>query len=171
MAVERAGATMWKGAKRTLVGPELKPGDKAPEATLIGQDLADVKLLESTKGKVRLLNVILSVDTGICAPQTKRFDAEAAERPNVAVVTISMDFPFGMKRFCGAENVKHVLLSDHQRAEFGEQYGVLVKESRWLSRAIFVVGSDDKITYAAYSPEIAEHPDYDAALAALKAAK
>ena len=162
---------MWKGAKRTLVGPELKPGDQAPEATLIASDLSEVKLLGSTAGKVRLISVILSVDTGICAPQTKRFEEEAAKLPNVAAVTVTMDFPFGMKRFCGAENIKHQVLSDHQKAEFGEKYGVLVKETRWLGRAIFVVGSDNKISYAAYCPEIAAHPDYDAALAALKAAK
>lgn len=171
MAIERAGATMWKGEKRTLVGPELKVGDQAPEATLTGQDLSDVKLLASTSGKVRLLNVILSLETGICSPQTKRFDEECAKLPNVAAVTLSMDFPFGQKRYCGAENIKHTVLSDHRLADFGEKYGILVKESRWLGRAIFVVGTDNKIAYAAYSPEIAAHPDYDAALAALKAAK
>ncbi len=171
MAIERAGATMWKGDKRTLVGPELKVGDAAPEATLHAQDLTDVKLLESTAGKVRLLNVVMSVSTGICGPQTKRFDEEAAKLPNVAAVTISADLPFTMKEFCGAKDVKHVLLSDHRKVEFGEKYGILVKETRWLGRAIFVVGSDNKIAYAAYSPEIAAHPDYDAALAALKAAK
>lgn len=171
MAIERAGATMWKGAKRTLVGPELKAGDQAPEATLMGQDLNDVKLLASTAGKVRLLNVIMSVSTSICGPQTKRFDEEALKLPNVAVVTISMDLPFTMKEFCGAKDVKHVLLSDNRLADFGEKYGILVKETRWLGRAIFVVGSDNTISYAAYCPEIAAHPDYDAALAALKAAK
>jgi thiol peroxidase len=171
MAIERAGGTMWKGEQRTLVGPELKPGDQAPEATLVTQDLSEVKLLGSTSGKIRLINVILSVDTGICAPQTKRFDEECAKLPNVAAVTVSMDLPFAMKRFCGAENVKHRVLSDHRNAEFGEKYGILVKETRWLGRAIFVVGSDGRVAYAQYCPEIAAHPDYDAALAALQAAK
>jgi thiol peroxidase len=171
MATERKGAITLKGNPKTLVGPELKPGDKAPEATLTGQDLSEVKLLAGSKGKVRLLNVVLSLDTGICDAQTRRFDKEAASMPNVAAYTISMDLPFNQKRFCGGADIKHPTLSDHKTGEFGEKYGILIKELRMHGRAVFVVGSDDKVAYAGYNKEIAEPPDYDKALAALKAAK
>jgi thiol peroxidase len=171
MAIERSGDITFKGNKLTAVGPKLKAGDPAPEVTLVGQDLSDVSLLESTKGKVRLINVILSVDTGICDPQTRRFDEEVAKVPNAAAVTVSMDLPFNQKRYCGAASVKHAVLSDHRDAAFGQAYGMLAKEMRVLGRAVFVVGSDDRVAYAGYQTEIAEHPNYDAALAALKAAK
>lgn len=171
MAVERAAAITLKGNPQTLIGPELKAGDAAPEASLTGQDLSQVKLLESTAGKVRLVSVVLSLDTGICDAQTKKFEESAASLPNVAAITISMDLPFNQKRFCGGANIKHTVLSDHKYGEFGKLYGILVKELRMHGRAVFVVGSDNKIAYAGYNKEIAEAPNYDAALAALKAAK
>lgn len=171
MPTERKGATTLKGNPMTLVGPELKVGDKAPEATLVGQDLAPVKLLDSTKGKVRLVNVVLSLDTPICDQQTRKFDVEAAKLPNVTALTISVDLPFNQKRFCGAANIKHTVLSDHKEVEFGAAYGILVKELRLLGRAVFVIDSSGAITHAAYNKEIAEPPNYDAILAALKQAK
>ena len=171
MAVERAGAILWKGAPQTLLGPELKVGDAAPEANLIANDLSSVKLLESTAGKVRLVSVLLSVGTGICDNQTKKFDAEVANVPNAVAVTISMDLPFNQKQYCGGAGTKHTLLSDHKYGEFGKLYGILVKELRMHGRAVFVIGSDNKVAYAGYNKEIAEAPNHDAALAALKAAK
>ncbi len=171
MATERAGATTLKGNPMTLVGPELKVGAKAPEVTLIGQDLSPVKLLESTKGKVRLVNVVLSLDTPICDAQTRKFDEEVSKLPSVAALTVSMDLPFNQKRFCGAANIKHTVLSDHKEGAFGSAYGILVKELRVLGRAVFVVDSSGTLTYAAYNKEIAEPPNYDAALTALKQAK
>lgn len=171
MAVERAGAITLKGNPQTLIGPELKAGDAAPEASLVAQDLSSVKLLESTAGKVRLVSVVLSLDTGICDAQTKKFDADVAGLPNVVAITVSMDLPFNQKRFCGGAGIKHTVLSDHKYGEFGKLYGILVKELRMHGRAVFVIGSDNKIAYAGYNKEIAEHPNYDAALAALKSAK
>ena len=170
MPVERPNATAFKDKSLTVIGAELKVGDRAPEVTLLDQGLAEVRLLDATKGKVRLLNVILSVDTGICAPQTKRFQDECAKLPHVAAVTISMDLPFGLKRFCGAEQINHLVLSDHRDGAFGTAYGLLAKEMRVLNRAVIIVGPDDKIRYVQYRKQIAEHPDYDAALAALKTA-
>ena len=171
MAIERAGAITWKGAPQTMLGPELKVGDAAPEANLIAQDLSGVKLLESTTGKIRLVSVLLSVDTGLCDTQTKRFDADVAAVPNAVAITISMDLPFTQKRYCGGAGTKHAVLSDHKYGEFGKLYGCLVKEMRVHGRSVFVIGSDNKIAYAAYNKEIAELPNLDAALAALKAAK
>jgi len=171
MAVERAGAITMKGNPLTLLGPERKVGDAAPEANLIAQDLSSVKLLESTAGKKRLVSVVLSLDTGICDNQTKKFDADVAAEPNAVAITVSMDLPFNQKRYCGGAGTKHAVLSDHKYGEFGKLYGILVKELRMHGRAVFVIGSDNKIAYAGYNKEIAEAPNFDAALAALKAAK
>lgn len=169
MANERKGAATLKGNPLTLVGPELKAGDKAPDATLMNQDLKDVKLSDF-KGKVRLLNVLFSVDTGICDAQTKRFDEEVAKLGNVEALTISMDLPFNQKRYCGASGVKHALLSDAKSASFAEAYGVLIKELRLTQRAVFVVKTDGTLAYAGVNKEVAEPPNYDEVLAALKAA-
>ncbi len=171
MAVERAGAITFKGNPQTLLGPELKPGDAAPEANLIAPDISGVKLLESTAGKVRLVSVVLSLDTGICDTQTRKFEEELAKHPNLAVITVSMDLPFNQKRYCGAAGVKQTVLSDHKYGEFGKLYGILVKELRMHGRAVFVIGSDNKIVYAGYNKEIGEAPNFDAALAALQTAK
>ena len=171
MAVERAGAITFKGNPQTLLGPELKPGDAAPEAALIAQDLSGVKLLESTTGKVRLVSVILSLDTGICDKQTKAFDEELAKHPNLAVITVSMDLPFNQKRYCGGAGIKGPVLSDHKYGQFGKLYGILVKELRMHGRAVFIIGSDNKIAYASYNKEIGADVDFAAALAALAGAK
>lgn len=170
MAIERAGGITFKGKPFTAVGPVLKPGDRAPEATLVAPDLSEVKLLEATAGKTRLFSAILSVETSICDPQTRRFDEEVAKLPNVVAVTLTMDLPFTLKRYCGAAGVKHLVLSDHRDAAFGSAYGILAKEMRTLGRAVFVVGVNGTVTYAAYNKEIAEPVNFEAALAAVKAA-
>jgi len=169
MSVERPGAVTFKGQPMTLVGPELKPGDKAPEFTIIDQSLQPVSLKDYA-GKVILLSVVPSLDTGICSAQTKRFNEEAAKLPeDVAVLTVSMDLPFAQARFCGAENIDRVkVLSDHRDASFAQAYGTLVKELRLECRAIFVIDRDGVIRYVEYVPEIASHPNYDAALEAVR---
>ncbi|GIV16634.1 MAG: 2-Cys peroxiredoxin [Armatimonadota bacterium] len=169
MSVERHGAVTFKGQPLTLVGPELKPGDKAPDFTIIDQSLQPVSL-KDYKGKVILLSVVPSLDTSICSAQTKRFNEEAAKLPeDVAILTVSMDLPFAQARFCGAENIDRVkVLSDHRDASFAQAYGTLVKELRLESRAIFVIDRDGVIRYVEYVPEIASHPNYDAALQAVK---
>lgn len=160
-----ARQTTFKGGPLDLVGPELKVGDKAPDFTAVGKGLAEVTL-EGTKGKVRVFSVVPSLDTPVCDMQTKKFNDEAAKLPAVAFYTVSMDLPFGQKRWCdqfGVDNVQ--MLSDHKYASFGEGYGTLIKDWRIESRAIFVVDADNVIRYVEYVPEVAEHPNYDAALA------
>jgi thiol peroxidase len=167
--MERPGAVTFKGQPLTLVGPELKPGEKAPDFTIIDQSLQPASLKDYA-GKVILLSVVPSLDTGICSAQTKRFNEEAAQLPeDVVILTVSMDLPFAQARFCGAENIDRVkVLSDHRDASFAQAYGTLVKELRLESRAIFVIDRDGIIRYVEYVPEIASHPNYDAALQAVK---
>jgi thiol peroxidase len=166
--MERAGATTMRGNPLTLVGPELKAGDAAPDFSVIDSSLKSVHLAD-TEGKTRIFSVIPSLDTPVCDAQTKRFNEEAGKLQNVDIYTVSMDLPFAQKRFCNSfalDNVK--MLSDHKEGSFGESYGTLIKELRILSRAIFVLGPDNKLKYVEYVPEVADHPNYEAALAAVK---
>jgi thiol peroxidase len=160
-----------KGNPVELVGSELKAGDKAPDFKLQNTGLQDVALANSA-GQTRIIATIPSLDTAVCHLETKRFNEEAAKLSGVQVLVVSTDLPFGQKRWCGAENVDKVTtLSDHRTAEFGKSYGVLIKGGgldRCLARAIFVVGPDDKLKHVEYCKEIAEHPNYDAVLAAAK---
>ena len=166
--MERAAATTLRGNPFTLVGPELKPGDAAPDFTAVDGSLKPVKLGD-TGGKTRIFSVVPSLDTPVCDAQTKRFNEEAAKLSDVDIYTISMDLPFAQKRFCNSFAVDNVkMLSDHRDASFGEAYGTLIKELRILSRAIFVVSPDNKVKYVEYVPEVADFPNYDAALAAAK---
>jgi len=164
-------AVTLKGNAVTLSGTELKVGDTAPDFKLQNNALEDVALAASA-GKTRIIATIPSLDTGVCHAETKRFNDEAASLPNVAILVVSTDLPFGQKRWCGAEGVDKVTsLSDHRTAAFGKSYGVLITGGpldRCLTRAIFVVGADNKIKHVQYCPEITEHPNYDAALAAAK---
>ncbi len=160
-----------KGKELGLEGPELKVGDRAPDATLRRDLVTDAKLSDVVGGKVRILSVVPSLDTPVCAEQTKRFNQEAAKLSNVRFVTISCDLPVAMKRFCGMEGIdpeRMITLSDHKETSFGRAYGTLVPELRVLSRAVFVVDSHDKLRYVEYVPEIASHPNYDAVLACAK---
>jgi thioredoxin-dependent peroxiredoxin len=160
-----------KGNPITVSGREIKAGDKAPDFVLQNNALADVKLADSA-GKTRLIATVPSLDTPVCHQETKRFNDEAAKLQNAVVLVVSTDLPFGQKRWCGAENATHVQsLSDHRTAKFGDDYGVLIKGGaldRCFARAIFVVGPDDKVRYVEYVKEVAEHPNYDAALAAAR---
>jgi thiol peroxidase len=168
MSMERAGATTLKGNPLTLVGPELKAGDKAPDFTVVDGGLKEVHLGD-TGNKTRIFSVVPSLDTPVCDAQTKRFNEEAARLSNVDIYTVSMDLPFAQKRFCNSflvDNVK--MLSDHRDGSFGAAFGTLIKELRILSRAIFVVSPDNKVRYAEYVKEVADHPNYDAALDAAK---
>jgi thiol peroxidase len=160
-----------KGNPVKLPGTEVKVGDTAPDFTLQDATLADVTLA-SSKGKTRIIAAIPSLDTPVCALETKRFNEEAAKLSGVEVLVVSMDLPFGQKRWCGAEGVSNVkCLSDHRTGKFGKDYGVLCEGGpfdRVHARAIWVVGPDDKVKYAEYVKEIAEHPNYEAVLAAAK---
>jgi thiol peroxidase len=168
---KRPNATTFKGSPLTLVGPELKPGDKAPDFTCLnGLELVS---LAGTPAKARLFSVVPSLDTPVCSIQTKKFnEALGALKDKVACYTISLDLPFAQKRFCGSENITNMqTLSDVHNHSFGEHYGTLIEglPLSLLSRAVFVVDKDGKITYAQYVPEVASEPNYDAALAAVKA--
>lgn len=168
--MERPNAVTFLGNPLTLVGKELKSGDQAPDATLVKQDLSTVNLSDYF-GKVLLISVVPSLDTGVCSAQTKRFNEEASRLPDaVRVLTVSMDLPFAQKRFCGAENIDKIeVLSDHREASFGQAYGTLVKELRIESRAVFVIDPQGIIRYVEYVPEITNHPNYDVALQAVRA--
>lgn len=167
--IERTGIVTMKGASVTLLGDELKVGDHAPDFTAIDNDLKDTRLSEF-KGKVVVLSAVPSLDTPVCSLETARFNAEAAELgENVNILTISMDLPFAQKRWCGAEGVENVLtLSDHRDADFGNKYGMLMKKTRLLARAIFVVDKEGVIRYIQVVPEITSEPDYDQVIKAVK---
>ncbi|UOF88607.1 thiol peroxidase [Fodinisporobacter ferrooxydans] len=168
MAQERKGAITFKGNPVTLIGPELKVGDQAPNFTVLANDLSPVTL-DNSKGTVRLISVVPSLDTGVCDQQTRRFNEEAANLPNVTILTVSVDLPFAQKRWCGAAGIDKVqTVSDHRDLSFGEAYGVVIKELRLLARAVFVVDQNDKVTYVEYVSEATNHPNYEAAIAAAK---
>jgi thioredoxin-dependent peroxiredoxin len=157
-----------KGKPLTLAGKELKVGSSAPDFKLVAIDWSEVKLSD-TNGKVRVLSVVHSLDTDICDLQTQKFEQEAAEFKDVVIYTISMDLPFAQARYCGAHNIKSLkTLSDYKEASFARAYGVLIEESRLTSRAVFIVDKDNTVRYAEYVPEIAQHPDYDKAIEAIK---
>jgi thiol peroxidase len=168
--MERAGATTLKGNPLTLIGPELKVGDTAPDFTLVDNGLKPVTL-KDTGNQVRIISVVPSLDTPVCDAQTKRFNEEAAKLPNADIITVSMDLPFAQKRWCGAFGVDKVkMLSDHKEGSFGANYGTLIKELRIESRAIFVLDPQNKIRHAEYVKEVADFPNYEAALAAARKA-
>jgi len=156
----------------TLIGKEVKVGDSAPNFTVLANDLSPVTLQDS-KGKTRLFSVVPSLDTGTCDAQTRKFNESAAELgDDVVILTVSNDLPFAQKRWCAAAGIDAVqTLSDHRDLSFGEAYGVAIKELRLLARAVFVVDSNDKVTYVEYVSEATEHPDYEKAIEAVKAAQ
>lgn len=156
-----------RGKPLELTGPQLKAGDKAPDATLKKSLTDNVRIAETT-GKVRIFSVVPSLDTPVCSMQTKRFNEEAAKLPNVDFYTISVDLPPAQARFCGAENIDRErvkVLSDHFDCAFGKAYGTLIPSLRINSRAVFVVDRSDTIRYAEYVGEVADQPNYDAVLA------
>lgn len=167
--LERKDAVTMEGAPLTLMGEEVRKGKKAPDFRVLDQALKEVTL-ENTKGKIRLIASVPSLDTPICDLQIKRFNDEAsALSKDIVILFVSMDLPFAQKRFCQEYNIKKVkAVSDHRDADFGLKYGVLIKELRLLARAVFVVDSSDTIRYVEYVDDITHHPDYEAALAALK---
>jgi thiol peroxidase len=156
------------GNPMTLLGEQVKVGDKAQNFSAIGVDLKPVDLA-SFKGSVKIVSAVPSVDTGICALQTKRFNQEAANLKDVNIITISCDLPFAMKRFCGAEGIEKVVtVSDHKEIDFSSKYGLLIEELRLTARAVIVIDKDDVVRYVEIVKEIASEPDYDKALEVVK---
>ena len=168
---ERTGELTFKGGPLTLLGNRLSPGDPAPAFKLTANNLSPVGL-EDSAGKVRIISVVPSLDTGVCDQQTRRFNEEAATIGDaVVILTVSADLPFAQSRWCGAAGVDKVqTLSDHYDMNFGNAYGVHIKELRLDTRAIFVVDRNNKIAYVEYVPEMTDFPNFDAALAAARAA-
>ena len=157
-----------RGNPLTLIGPELKPGDSAPDFKLVDNSLKNVTLAD-TGHNVRIISVVPSLDTPVCDAQTKRFNEEAAKMPGVDILTVSMDLPFAQKRWCGAFGVDKVkMLSDHRDGSFGTNYGTLIKDLRIESRAIFVLDQNNTIRHVEYVKEVADFPNYDTALAAAR---
>ncbi len=166
---ERTNVVTMKGNPVTLLGKDVAVSQEAPDATLVANDLSEVKL-SSFRGKTCIVSVVPSLDTPVCDLQTKRFNKEAAALgDNVKILTISMDLPFAQKRWCGATGSDKVqTFSDYRYASFGEAFGVLVKGLRLLSRAVFIIDGNGKIQYKQIVNEITREPDYDAVIKAVK---
>jgi thioredoxin-dependent peroxiredoxin len=169
MTEERSGIITFKGNPMTLLGPELKVGDQAPDFAVVDNGLGRVTLA-SYAGKVKVISAVPSLDTPVCDTETRRFNQEAASLPkSVEVLTISLDLPFAQKRWCGAAGIDRVTtLSDYQERSFALAYGVLIKELKLLSRSIFVIDGKNVIRYIQHVPEVTSEPDYAAVLASVK---
>ena len=169
MSEGRVCAVTSRGKPLTVMGEPLKPGDVAPDFTLIANDLSEVSLSDSA-GKVRLISVVPNLSTGICDAQTHRFNEEAAKfGDDVVILTVSSEHPFNQRSWCGAAGVENLqVVSDHMSMSFGDAYGTHVKELRLEQRSVFVVDRGDIIRYVEYVPEIGQHVDYDAALKAVR---
>ena len=168
MVMERKNIVTLLGNHVTLMGPELKVGDRAPGFTVLDRELKE-RGLEDFRGKIKLISVTPSLDTPVCEVQTRRFNEEMDRLPaEVAALNISVDLPFAIKRFCALEGIDHVqAYSDHRDTSFGMAYGVLMKETRLLARSVFVIDRDDIIRYMEIVPDTSHHPDYDRALDAV----
>ncbi|MGE4578012.1 MAG: thiol peroxidase [Desulfuromonadales bacterium] len=169
MSEKRSGVITFKGNPVTLVGPDVKVGDNAPDFRVVDGTLQAVTLADS-KGKVRLITVVPSLDTGVCDTMTRKFNEEAAKLPeDVVVYTVSVDLPFAQNRWCGNAGIDRVkTLSDYQDRSFGLNYGLLIDELKLLARAVLVVDANDKIVYREIVKEVTTEPDYKAALEAVR---
>lgn len=167
---ERKGLISFRTREMTIIGDDLKPGDKAPEFEVLNQEWNIVQGLESAPGKVRIVGSLPSLETSVCDVETRRFNQEASKlSADVAILMVSADLPYTQARWCGAAGIDRVsVLSDSLKKDFGTKYGVLMKEIGILRRAIFVVDRHGTIQYAAYMPAIGVEPDYEAVLAAAR---
>ena len=166
---KREAAVLFKGNPATLLGPEIKVGDKAPDFNVVDNGMQPVTLATDA-GKVRLIAVVPSLDTPVCDTMTRQFNQDAAYLPDsVAVYTISVDLPFAQKRWCGNAGVDKVqTLSDYQDRSFGLNYGLLLEGLKLLARAVYVIDQNDQVAYAEVVSEVTAEPDYTAALDAVK---
>ena len=165
--MERKNVITFKGGPLTLVGPELKIGDTAPDFTGVDAGLKPVKLSDF-KGKTVVISAVPSLDTPVCETQTKRFNKEAAGL-NAKILTVSLDLPFAQKRFCDAFSIQNVtVLSDYKDHDFANKYGLMIKELGLLTRAVIVVGSNGEISHIEIVKEVTQEPNYQAALENVK---
>ena len=166
--IKRNNEIKFAGNYVTILGNALKVGDKAPNFTALKNDLS-VFNLSDLDNKIKIISVVPSVDTGVCALQTIRFNKEASTLQDVHIITISVDLPFALGRFCGANGIENsITLSDHKDSDFGTKYGFTVEELRLLTRGIVVLDKDNTVKHIEYVPEITDHPDYDKALEIVK---
>jgi thiol peroxidase len=165
---ERKGIITFQGNPLTLIGPELKVGDRAPDFVLLDGELKEFRLKDAA-GMVKVISVTPSLDTPVCDMQARRFNQEASRLgPDIIVMNVSMDLPFAISRFCAAAGIERVrAFSDHREATFGNAYGVLVKELRLLARAVFIIDKKDIIQYREIVSEITDLPDFDTALSGI----
>ena len=155
------------GNPLTLVGEMVKTGDIAQDFSVMSNELKPVKLSEFA-GKKIILSVMPSIDTPVCAAQTRRFNEEATKLENVVIITLSVDLPFALARFCGNEGIKNALtLSDYKDRDFGHKYGFYIQELGLLARGIVVIDENNKVVHVQYVKEVGSEPDYEAALKAL----
>ena len=170
--IERQGILKFHGKDVSVQGKDMQVGQSAPEFYATTQDWEQIPLLEKTKGKVRIIVSVLSLETDVCDRETRKFNQEASElSKDIAIIVISTDLPFTQKRWCGAAGIDQVLVvSDHRDLEFGERYACLLREPRILRRAVFVINKKDILTYVAYMSELGIEPDYKKVLAAAKSA-
>lgn len=172
MTTKRKGLIQVGGKDATVIGDDIKVGQKAPDFAVFKTDWTLIKALKETKGKVRILAPLPSLDTETCDRETRRFNQEAAGLgKDVAILVISTDLPYAQKRWCGAAGVDQVLtLSDSYKVDFGRKYACLIEERRTLRRAVFVVDRQGMVTYADYMPALGNEPKYDEVLAAARKA-
>ena len=172
MSEKRKGLIQFKGADVTVIGADVELGQRAPEFKVQSQAWETFYGLSATRGKVRIIAAVPSLDTAVCDRETRRFNEAAVELSDeIAVLVVSMDLPFAQARWCGAAGIDQVsVLSDHRWAKFGKAYGCLMKEPRLLRRAVFVVDRQDRVVYVDYMPALGEEPDYEAVLAAARQA-
>ena len=170
MTIERVGLLKFAGNDVTVIGPDILVGQIAPEFTAVTQDWSTFNGLQDTKGKVRIISSLLSLNTSVCDRETRRFNQEATELDErIVILTVSMDLPFTIKNWCAAAGIDRVItLSDHNNAEFGQIYGVLLKEQRFFRRAVFVVDQNDMVVYSAYMPVLGDEPNYPEVLDAAR---
>ena len=170
--MERTGLLQLGGKDVTVIGADIEVGQQAPEFTQQANDWSSVNVLEATAGKVRIITALPSLSTGVCDRETRRFNEEATSlSEDIVVVATSTDLPWTQKNWCAASGVERVMtVSDSLHGEFGEKYGVLVKERRHFRRAVFVVDADDKVVYVDYMKALGDEPNYDEVIEAAKTA-
>lgn len=170
--LQRKGLVKFAGKDVTVVGADIEVGQKAPDFTVQATDWSSFRGLKKTRGKVRIIASVPSLNTSVCDRETRRFNEEASRLSDrIVILVISTDLPFAQKAWCGAAGVERVVtLSDHKSTDFGKKYGVLMKEPRLLRRAVFVVDAEDKVVYAAYMPTLGDEPNYEEVLEAARKA-
>jgi thiol peroxidase len=162
MTIERFGIYKFAGNDVTVLGPDITIGQEAPEFTVQAQDWSSFNGIQDSKGKVRIIGSLPSLNTSVCDRETRRFNQEATNLDDrIVILTVSMDLPFTLKNWCAAAGIDRVItLSDHKTADFGLKYGVLIKEQRFFRRAIFIINQNNIVIYSAYMPTIGDEPNY-----------